>query len=62
METKKCICFARVSTAIQDLEQQTEELYREAERNGYTKDKVILIENKESAVKLDEEERIALRV
>ena len=53
----KVILFSRVSTLGQDLEQQNNELYAEAKRNGFTESDIILIENKESAIKLDEEER-----
>lgn len=58
---KKCCCFSRVSTTSQDLSQQTEQLIIEAERSGYNKDEIILIEQKESAVKLSEEERIGIQ-
>ena len=57
----KCICFSRVSTLQQDLKQQTNMLYQEAYRNGYDDDHIVLIEYSESAIKLDEEERIGLR-
>ena len=53
----KVILFSRVSTLGQDLTQQNNELYAEAKRNGFTESDIILIENKESAIKLDEEER-----
>lgn len=59
--TKKCICFARVSTIEQDLEQQTNAVVDEAKRNGFSDDRIIIIEQKESAVKLDEEERIGIQ-
>lgn len=58
---KKCCCFSRVSTISQDLSQQTEQLFIEAERCGYSKDEIILIEQKESAVKLSEEERLGIQ-
>lgn len=61
MEKKgKCICFARVSTVQQDLEQQTNELLLEAKRCGYNSNSIITIEYKESAIKLDEDEREGL--
>lgn len=59
---KKCICLVRVSTENQDLQQQTEEVVNMAKLHGYKKvnEDIILIENKESAVKLDEEQRQGL--
>ena len=53
----KVILFSRVSTLGQDLTQQNNELFAEAKRNGYAKSDIILIEQKESAIKLDEEDR-----
>lgn len=58
---KKCIAFSRVSTLGQDVEQQTQEVLREAHRNGFTDDQIILIEHKESAVKLDIDERLGIQ-
>ncbi len=54
---KKVILFARVSTQHQTLESQIDELKLEARRMGYEEDEMILIDFKESAVKLDIEER-----
>lgn len=54
---KKCILFSRVSTLGQDVIQQTEELFKTAHAHGYADEDIILIENKESAVKLSFEER-----
>ena len=51
----KVILFSRVSTLGQDLTQQNDELYAEAKRNGY--EDIVLIEQKESAIKLDEDEQ-----
>jgi DNA invertase Pin-like site-specific DNA recombinase len=59
--TKKCICFSRVSTSEQDLVQQTEAILSEARRCGFSDDRIIVIEQKESAVKLDEEERVGIQ-
>lgn len=56
----KAIVFSRVSTESQDLVQQTDEVFNEAVKNGYDKSEIIFIEQKESAIKLDEEERIGL--
>lgn len=58
--TKNCIILSRVSTLQQDLTQQTEVVKQEAIRQGYDNDHIILIEDKESAVKLSEEERNGL--
>ena len=57
----KVILFSRVSTLGQDLTQQNDELYAEAKRNGYANEDIILIEQKESAIKLDEDERIGIQ-
>jgi len=57
----KCICFSRVSTIIQDLDQQNNELYAEAERCGYDRNDIILIEHKESAIKLSEIDRLGVQ-
>ncbi|MEE3443241.1 MAG: recombinase family protein [Methanobrevibacter sp.] len=57
----KVILFSRVSTLGQDLTQQNDELYAEAKRNGYDEKNIILIEQKESAIKLDEDERIGIQ-
>lgn len=60
MSKGKAICLSRVSTGIQDLDQQTERLIEAARLNGYNKSDLIIIEDKESAVKLSEEERNGL--
>lgn len=57
----KAIVFSRVSSEHQDLVQQTDEVFAEAVKNGYDKKDIIFIEQKESAIKLDEEERIGLQ-
>jgi len=54
----KAILLIRVSTEAQDLVQQREQVVDAAKRDGY--DELILIEDKESAVKLSEEERNGL--
>jgi folylpolyglutamate synthase/dihydropteroate synthase len=53
----KAIVLSRVSTSHQDLSQQTEEVLREAHKDGYSDRNIIIIENVESAIKLSEEER-----
>lgn len=60
MRQKKCIILSRVSTEQQDLIQQTNVVKEEAKRLGYKEDNIIIIEDKESAVKLSEEERNGL--
>lgn len=56
----KCICLSRVSTGIQDLDQQTERLIEAAHYAGYVDDNILCIEDKESAVCKNEEERNGL--
>lgn len=56
----KAIILSRVSTLKQDLQQQTEEVIRFAVTDGYQEKDITLIEDKESAVKLDEEHRLGL--
>lgn len=60
MNNTKCILLSRVSTHSQDLKQQTDELITAAHKDGYTDDNIIIIEDKESAIKLSEEERNGL--
>lgn len=56
----KCILLIRVSTQQQDLAQQTEKVKAEAVKDGYAEKDIIILEDKESAVKLSEEERNGL--
>lgn len=58
--SKKAILLIRVSTEQQDLVQQREKVVDAAKRDGYKEKDLILIEDKESAVKLSEEERNGL--
>lgn len=51
------VLLSRVSTASQDLTQQTNELIIAAHKAGYSDDNIIIIEDKESAVKLKFEDR-----
>lgn len=53
----KCVCFSRVSTLGQDLDQQINFILQEAHRFGYKDDDIIQISYKESGVLLDEIER-----
>ena len=57
---KKAIVLSRVSSSHQDLSQQTDEVLREARKDGYADRNIIIIENVESAIKLSEEERQGL--
>lgn len=56
----KAIILSRVSSLQQDLSQQTEEVLREARKDGFIDRNIIIIENVESAIKLSEEERHGL--
>ena len=56
----KAILLIRVSTEHQDLTQQTEKVKAEAIKDGFSLDNIITLEDKESAVKLSEEERNGL--
>lgn len=56
----KAIALVRVSTAVQDLQQQTDAVKKEILKDGYKEEDIIPIENTESAVKLSEEERQGL--
>lgn len=56
----KCICLSRVSTGVQDLDQQTDQLLAAARSNGYSDEEIIKIEDIESGIKLSEEERYGL--
>ncbi len=57
---KKCIILSRVSTDIQDIKEQEDNLMRFAKSDGYTDDNIIIISDKESAILLSEEERNGL--
>ena len=54
------IILSRVSSLQQDLKKQTEELIDIAVKDGYNRNQVIVIDNKESAIKNDEEHRLGL--
>lgn len=56
----KAVLLVRVSTSYQSYEQQTKELKTVAIRDGYEEKDLIVIENKESAIKKDEEQRLGL--
>lgn len=57
----RCICFARVSTQQQDLTAQKEEVKRQAIADGYLESEIVIVEGKESAIKLAEEQRQTLK-
>lgn len=54
---KKCICLIRVSTLQQDFEAQKKEVVRVAKADGYKDSEIAIVEGKESAIKLKEEQR-----
>lgn len=56
----KCILLIRVSTGVQDLDQQSQSVKNEALKCGYSEDSIILIKDVESGSKLSEEERHGL--
>lgn len=57
---KRAIVLSRVSSAHQDLSQQTDEVLQEVYKDGYIDRNIIIIEDTESAIKLSEEERHGL--
>lgn len=59
MEKKKVIILSRVSTETQELISQTDKVREEVLRD-FTEDQIIVIENKESAVKKTEEELLGI--
>lgn len=58
---KKCIILSRVSTERQNVTQQTDLLIQKAKNDGYKDNNIIIIEDKESAIKKSVEEREGLR-
>lgn len=56
----KAIILSRVSSEQQTLEQQTEAVRKKVLKDGYLDEDIIVIEDKESAIKLSEEERNGL--
>lgn len=58
--SKKCICLIRVSTQQQLLEGQREKVIENAIADGYLKEEIQVVEAKESAIKLKEEQRETL--
>ena len=60
-ENKKAIIFARVSTEAQDYTEQVNRMTAVALADGYSKSNLVVISNKESAIKLAEDEREGLK-
>lgn len=60
MQSLKCIIFSRVSSDRQSFDEQTLELRQLAEQYGYPPDTHMLIEYKESGIRLKEEDRLGL--
>lgn len=54
---KKVILFARVSTSQQDLEPQVKAVKQAILSDGYTASEIVVVQGKESAIKLSEEQR-----
>lgn len=61
IEKKKAIIFARVSTEAQDYTEQVNRMTAVAIADGYSKSNLVVISNKESAIKLAEDEREGLQ-
>lgn len=57
---KKVIILARVSSAAQSYKQQVEDLKEMAKADGYKENDILIINNKESAIKNDEEHLLGL--
>ena len=60
-ENKKAVIFARVSTEAQDYTEQVNRMTAVAIADGYSKSNLVVISNKESAIKLSEDEREGLQ-
>ena len=56
----KCILLVRVSTESQSYDEQQKELYELADRYGYKESDIVSVAERESGIKLDEEERAGL--
>ena len=57
---KKVVCFCRVSSSAQDLTNQRNEVLATIKHDGYKTSEIVIVEGKESAIKLDEMERQTL--
>ena len=60
MKKKKCILMVRVSTEQQSYDAQMQELHDLAIKSGYPEDMITPVAEKESGIKLSEEERAGL--
>lgn len=57
---KKVICFCRVSSNQQDLKAQRETVLDAIKKDGFKSSEIAVVEGKESAIKLGEDERLTL--
>ena len=57
---KKVVCFCRVSSSAQDLTNQRNEVLKVIKNDNFKTSEIIIVEGKESAIKLDEMERQTL--
>lgn len=57
----RCICFSRVSTSSQNLGPQNDKIINAAINDGYARNEIILIEHKESGVRVSFDERIGIK-
>ena len=58
--SKKVICFVRVSSITQSFEEQKAAVISEIIHDKYSEDEIVVVEGKESAIKLEEEHRETL--
>lgn len=58
---KKCLVFSRVSSSRQSYTAQTNKVKAVAIADGYTEDEIVVVEGKESAIKLDADKRQTLK-
>lgn len=57
---KKVVCFCRVSSSAQDLTNQRNEVLKVIKNDNFKTNEIVIVEGKESAIKLDEMERQTL--
>lgn len=57
---KKVVCFCRVSSSAQDLTNQRNEVLKTIKNDNFKTNEIVIVEGKESAIKLDEMERQTL--
>lgn len=58
---KKVVLFCRVSSIQQNLEAQIKAVKSEAKRDGFKESEMLLVQGKESAIRLKEDERVTLQ-